>query len=134
MGDGAKIRQGKYNQFSGPIHGFKERGYSLDMAEDKDGFATAALVNKSCDNGEGFGFYIKYLKRELPRFIEWKMNGEGTYVVGIEPANCMVGGRAKEREAKTLQFMKPGEKREYHLEIGVLSGKESIEKYEEQMR
>jgi len=132
--DEAKIEQEKYNQFSGPIHGFKERVYYLDMAEDKDGFVTAALVNKTYDNGEGFGFYIKYLKRELPRFIEWKMNREGTYVVGIEPANCMVGGRAKEREAKTLQFMKPGEKREYHLEIGVLSGKESIEKYEEQMR
>ncbi|MDO9465041.1 MAG: aldose 1-epimerase family protein [bacterium] len=132
--DEAKIEQEKYNQFSRPIHGFKERVYYLDMAEDKDGFVTAALVNKTYDNGEGFGFYIRYLKKELPRFIEWKMNGEGTYVVGIEPANCMVGGRAKEREAKTLQFMKPGEKREYHLEIGVLSGKESIEKYEEQMR
>jgi hypothetical protein len=132
--DEAKIEQGRYNQFSEPIHGFKERVYYLDMAEDRDGFVTAALVNKTCNNDQGFGFYIKYLKKELPQFVEWKMNGEGTYVVGIEPANCMVRGRAKEREAKTLQFMKPGEKREYHLEIGVLSGKESIGKYEEQMR
>ena len=128
--DEAKTEQEKYNQFSGPIHGFKERVYYLDMAENKDGFVTAALVNKTCDNGEGFGFYIKYLKRELPRFVEWKMNGEGTYVVGIEPANCMVRGRAKEREANTLQFMKPGEKREYHLEIGIISGKESVKKLE----
>ena len=132
--DEAKIEQKKYNQFSEPTHGFKERVYYLDMAEDKDGFVTAGLVNKTCDNGEGFGFYIKYLKRELPRFVEWKMNGEGTYVVGIEPANCRVGGRTKEREANALPFIAPGEKKEYHLEIGILSNRESIEKYEKQMR
>ncbi len=25
----------------------------------------------------GFGFYVKYKKEQLPQFIEWKMMGEG---------------------------------------------------------
>ena len=43
--------------------------------------------------------------------------GEGLYVVGLEPANCHVEGRAVERERGTLQIMQPGEVRRYHLEI-----------------
>jgi hypothetical protein len=58
------------------------------------------------------------------------MNGEGTYVVGMEPANCLVEGRDKERERGTLQFLQPGERREYDLEIGVLTSIEMIEELE----
>ena len=100
------------------------------MIPDADGYVHAALVNKKFRNGQGFGFYVKYLKSQLPRFSEWKMNGEGTYVVGIEPANCLVEGRAKERERGTLQFLQPGERREYDLEIGVLTSIEDIEALE----
>jgi hypothetical protein len=42
----------------------------------------------------------------------------------MEPANCLVDGRAKEREYGTLQFLEPGEEREYHLEPGVLTNKD----------
>jgi hypothetical protein len=101
------------------------------MMTDKDGYAYSALVNKAFNNGQGFGFYVKYLKSQLPRFIEWKMNGEGTYVVGMEPANCLVEGRDKERESGTLQFLQPFEKREYELEIGVLSCIDEIKAFEE---
>ncbi|MCX6113197.1 MAG: DUF4432 family protein, partial [Proteobacteria bacterium] len=93
--------------------------------------AYSALVNKAFNNGQGFGFYVKYLKSQLPRFIEWKMNGEGAYVVGMEPANCLVEGRGKERANGTLQFLQPGEKREYNLEIGVLPSIKEIKEFEE---
>jgi hypothetical protein len=62
------------------------------------------------------------------------MNGEGTYVVGMEPANCLVEGRDKERESGTLQFLQPGEKREYELEIGVLKSTDAIEKLEARLQ
>jgi hypothetical protein len=55
------------------------------------------------------------------------------HVVGMEPANCLVQGRAKERERGTLQFIEPGETREFHIEIGVLSGKAEIEEFESQV-
>ena len=48
--------------------------------------------------------------------------GEGTYVVGMEPGNALVLGRDVERESGRLQFLEPGERREYDLEIGVVEG------------
>ena len=57
------------------------------------------------------------------------MMGEGTYVVGMEPANCLVGGRAAEREAGTLQLLAPGEEREFVVQIGVLDGNAAIDDF-----
>jgi len=123
----AQVDAQNYYKFQAPTPGFKERVYYHEMIPGPDGYVYAALVNKKFKNGQGFGFYVKYLKSQLPRFIEWKMNGEGIYVVGMEPANCFVDGRDKEREQGTLQFLEPGEKREYDLEIGVLTSNEDIE-------
>ena len=130
----AEIEKELYASFCAPTPGFRERVYYLDMQEDADGIVSAALVNPSFNEGQGFGFYVRYPKRELPKFSEWKMMDEGTYVVGMEPANCWVEGRAKERERGTLQFLKPGETREYHLEIGVLPSREEIQEFEKSVQ
>lgn len=113
-----------------PVPGYPERCYYHEMISAPDGFVYAGLVNKALPDGRPIGFYVKYRKEELPEFIQWKMNGVQEYVVGMEPANCRVEGRDKERKRGTLQFLKPGEKREYHLEIGVLSTTEEVTLFE----
>ncbi len=110
-----------------PIKGFKERCYYYEMKADENGWVTTALVNRNFGEGEGFGFYAKYRKDQLPKFIEWKMTCQGTYVVGMEPANCLVEGRDKDRARGILQFIEPGEKRRFDLEIGCLTSKSQIE-------
>jgi len=130
----AEVEKEKYASFRAPTDGFRERVYYLDMAEGADGSVGAAIVNPRFGDGRGFGFYVRYSKRELPKFSEWKMNAPGTYVVGMEPANCWVEGRAKERERGTLQLLKPEETREYHLEIGVLTSAAEIEAFERQVK
>ncbi|MCD6083582.1 aldose 1-epimerase family protein [Candidatus Aerophobetes bacterium] len=115
-----------YYKFSAPIPGFKEKVYYHQMREDSSGQVHCALINEA----KGIGLYLIYRKEELPQFIEWKMMGEGTYVVGMEPANCLVEGRDKDRQRGTLQFIKPGTSREFNLEIGVLDGGQQIEKFE----
>jgi len=62
---------------------------------------------------------LSWDKRNLPYFVEWKMPGEGVHVLGIEPSNCHVEGRYREREMGTLQMLAPGERRVYHLEIAI---------------
>jgi len=119
----------KYMEVLPPTHGFAERCYYHDMASLKDGTVLAGMVNPSCE-GSGFGFYVKYNKKHLPKFTEWKMCGEGDYTVGLEPANCWVEGRAKERSRGTLQTVKPGETRLVRMEFGVLDGAEAIERFE----
>ncbi|MFH1230173.1 MAG: aldose 1-epimerase family protein [Planctomycetota bacterium] len=111
----------QYNKFTSPQPDFKEQVFYHEAIPDKKGNVTIALVNKKINNNQGLGIYITYSTKELPNLIQWKMLREGMYVLGIEPANCLVEGRAKERKRGTLQFLKPGEKREFHLEIGVLT-------------
>jgi hypothetical protein len=127
----AEVDKEHYYRMDPPTAGFKERCYFHDMAADPDGWVYAALINKKMPAGEQFGFYVKYNKNELPRFIQWKMNGPQEYVVGIEPANCLVEGRDKDRERGILQFLKPGETREYHVEIGVLANSDDVTQFEE---
>jgi hypothetical protein len=45
----------------------------------------------------------------------------------VEPANCVGRGRADDRERGTLQFLAPGERRAFSLEIGILDSLDSIQ-------
>ncbi len=107
---------------------FKEQVFSHDLIANHDGYATVLLVNDRL----GLGLFVRYRQKELPRFIQWKMMGEGTYVLGLEPANCSVQGRAKERERGTLQFLDPGEEREFHLHIGIIEGQQPIDRFRQE--
>jgi len=127
----AMVDAKNHDKFLSPTPGFKERVYYHEMKADADGYAYCAVVNKKINNNSGFGCYAKYKVDTLPRFIEWKMNGEGAYVVGMEPANCHVEGRHRERIKGTLQFLDPGQKCEYNLEIGVLPSMKQINDFEE---
>ncbi|HZO87129.1 MAG TPA: aldose 1-epimerase family protein [Chthonomonadaceae bacterium] len=126
----ADAKKERYAQFQPPEAGYRETVYFHDLAADTSGRVTAAVINPECEAGDGrgpgLGVYCAYRPEQLPRFIEWKMMDAGTYVVGMEPANCLVMGRAYERAAGTLQFLEPGERREYTLEIGVIVGPEEI--------
>ncbi|MBS7649339.1 aldose 1-epimerase family protein [Candidatus Bathyarchaeota archaeon] len=113
-----------------PRPDYREKVYFHSMLTDSDGNAYAAVVNDKLLGG--LGVYVKYNKMELPRFIQWKMLGEGTYVMGMEPANSLVLGRDKERVWKTLEHIKPQEKREFNLEIGILVGSD-IGRFEEKI-
>ncbi len=117
-----------YRQFHSPSAGFKEQVYLHEMAVSADGTVTTAVVDPTVESGSstGFGVYTKYRAAELPCFIEWKMMDSGAYAVGMEPANCLVNGRASERARGSLKYLEPGEVREYSVEIGVVSGAAEI--------
>jgi hypothetical protein len=108
-----------------PNPGYKEQVFYHDLNAANNGLATALLANRNL----GLGVFTQYRQKELPRFIQWKMVGEGDYVLGFEPANCLVEGRAKERERGTLQFIEPGEAREFVVHIGVLEGAGAIDHF-----
>src|SRR5437879_3825393 len=120
----------KYARFQAPTAGYREKVYRHDLAAGPDGRVAIAVVNRPL----GHGVSLRYAQAALPNFIEWKMMGQGNYVVGIEPANCSVMGRAAERARGTLQVLKPGETRTYELEIGVLTNGDEIEALEREVR
>lgn len=116
-----------HHLYAGPTEGYREQCYYHDMATDAEGFVTALLVNRALLDGQGLGAYVRYRKAELPRFIQWKQVAVGTYVTGLEPANCYVEGRDVDRKRGILQYLEPGEQREYVVELGVVTGREAID-------
>ena len=54
------------------------------------------------------------------------MMGESDYVAGLEPGNWLPLGRAKARETEQLEYIKPGETRHFHYEIGVVNSEKDI--------
>jgi hypothetical protein len=65
------------NRFSGPLQGFKEKVYYLDVRAIEKDHTFAAVVNRHFNNGKGIGVYVKYRKSQLDWFVEWKMMVEG---------------------------------------------------------
>ena len=59
----------------------------------------------------------------------WRMLGEGTYVVGIEPCTNRTAGRLDARERGELIELDPGENAVYDLELGALDGAAEIEAF-----
>jgi hypothetical protein len=44
--------------------------------------------------------------KQLPNVVQWKNPGYGDYVMGIEPSNCYVEGREKQKEYG-LDYIEP---------------------------
>ncbi|HZS87998.1 MAG TPA: DUF4432 family protein [Chloroflexota bacterium] len=118
--------RGTYGKYIAPQKDWIYEGYEHDMIADAEGNVRVAIVNPRAN--DGLGVYVIYRRQQLPRYIEWRMMGEGQYVVGIEPCTNLFG-RDAVREAGDLIVLQPGEKRAYGLEVGVLSGHEEIERF-----
>jgi hypothetical protein len=106
--------------FDEPQAGYQEQVFYHTLQAGADGQVEVRLVNPVFHQGQVLGIYWRYALADYPVLVEWKMMGEGTYVVGVEPANCHVSGRASERERGTLQFLQPQEVRHYRIEVGLV--------------
>ena len=124
----AEADKDEHNTFTVPVAGCLEKDYYHSMAADTSGLVRCAVVNEGLAGG--FGLYVTYTKSQLPHFIQWKMMGARDYVVGMDPANCGVEGRDKERQCGSLPFLEPGETRQFDLELGVLDGAAAIAEFE----
>lgn len=64
---------------------------------------------------------LEYDGRELPRLVQWKMCGAGEYVLGFEPANCWVAGRAEALRAGDYELLEPGQTKRCWLRFTISS-------------
>lgn len=118
----AKPGLGSHLEMDPPQAGYAEQVFFHQLNADEHGFVTAAVVNDAI----ALAGTVCYRQAELPNLIQWKQMGRGTYVLGLEPANCLVLGRAAERQRGTLQMLQPGESREMVLRLGAVEGLEAI--------
>lgn len=107
--------------FGPPQAGFTEEVMQITPRA-KDGWAEATVVNAA----EDLLFTERYDTQTLPYLFLWRMFGEGTYVVGLEPSSCDTTARAQSREAGNLVMIEPGETRHYRLSFGAVSGAQAV--------
>jgi hypothetical protein len=111
-----------YDRWHSPEVGFQEQVYyHHDFDSD---FVSAKVHNPKFPIAGGVStkpltVHLDWSVGQLPKLVQWKMPGAGIHVLGIEPANCYVEGRAAEREKGTLDSLQPGESRTYQLSIEV---------------
>jgi hypothetical protein len=114
-----------YRHLDPPARGFVEQVFEHELAAEADGRVPVGIVNRML----GLGAYEVFWLDQLPHHFVWRMLGEGTYVVGIEPSTNRVAGRLDARERGELIELGPGESRSYDLELGALVGTVEIESF-----
>ncbi len=93
-----------------------------DLIADRRGWATAVIENGHFPLPGGprpLAVKLAWDTATLPKLTQWRMAGAGTHVLGIEPGNCHVRGRAAARAEGSLRFLQPGESQSFHLTLSV---------------
>lgn len=98
-----------------PVAGFSEQVFYHALPKGADGLASIRLVNPALN----FAVRIAYRTAELPNLIQWKMMGQGEYVMGLEPANCYPEGQEKVASRGLLHILSAGEKVETFIRLSI---------------
>jgi hypothetical protein len=84
---------------------------------DAEGLGRAAVLNSDIGDGRPLGVELAWSHETLPRLFQWRVMSDQNYVVGLEPGNVPIEGRARAREEGTLVILAPGEERRTSLRL-----------------
>jgi hypothetical protein len=96
-----------------PQAGFQEQVFNHKMKAGLDGITMVTLKNKKI----GLALTIKFNTVTLPYLIQWKMMGQGEYVLGLEPSNVLLKNRKEMREENILPQLQPDESITNEIEV-----------------
>lgn len=103
--------------FQPPTPGYLEQNFIHVPVPDEKGWAVAELENPEIK----LGLRLSFDSSTLPYLNEWKMVGEGLYVLSIEPINCTTNiDPGLTGEQKRPPYLEGGESRSYALEIEIV--------------
>ena len=114
-----------YRRIDAPAARYSEKVFEHDAIAEDGGTVPVAIVNRA----RGIGAYEVFNLNQLPVHFVWRMLGEGSYVMGIEPCTNHTAGRMDARERGELIILQPGEQRHYDLELGALDGAAEIDAF-----
>lgn len=118
--EAAAVNAADWNRMGTPKDNEPEAVFLHEMAADSDGNTFAAVVNRNL----GIGIRVDYNVKELPYFMQWKSVASGDYVIGLEPANSSVYGKAYHIEENSLHEMEPLAVERKKIVLTFLSGGE----------
>jgi len=114
-----------YQTLSAPVRNATEACFEHEVVAEPAGTVPVAVVNRAL----GLGVYQVFRIGQLPHHTVWRMMGEGTYALAMEPSTNRDAGRFDATERGELQWLAPGEMRHYDLEIGALPGAAAIGRF-----
>jgi hypothetical protein len=106
-----------------PTPDYVEQVFYHNLRSDLHDDTCVALINKKLE----LGVAVHFNKNQLFNFTQWKQMGECEYVLGVEPCNCYVGGRTDPRNSEILEYLEPGEIRNFDLTIDLLNGSDEVD-------
>jgi hypothetical protein len=115
----------EYDTFQEPTHDYKEQVFYHQLESQKNDKVFACLFNKTLGS-DGIGSYVAFNNKQLPYLVQWKQMGEGDYAVGLEPGTWTCDGRDVARRKGELNYIEPGEIKNFELEIGIVVGQEQL--------
>lgn len=116
------------NRMQAPTPAYAEQVFYHRLRSDANGNTCTALVNHRLE----LGIALHFNRKQLFNFTQWKQMGESEYVLGMEPCNCYVGGRADPLN-KDLEYLEPGESRNFDLRVEIVSGTDNLHALEQQI-
>ncbi len=111
-----------YDVMEAPKDNEPEYVFIHDVVRTPEGTVPVLIANEDL----GLGLMIEYSAQNLPYFMEWKSIASGDYVIGLEPANSSVYGRAYHEKENSLHSLKPFGKERNTLTFTLLDGREEI--------
>jgi len=114
-----------YRSLGDPVPNATEACFEHDLIAEAGGEVPVAVVNRRLR----VGVYQVFRRDQLPFHTVWRMLGEDTYGLAMEPGTNRDAGRWDARERGELQELAPGETRSYELEIGALRGSDEIDEF-----
>jgi len=103
---------GRERTFCAPVDGAAEQVF-FHKVPGEDGFGQVRAENPEL----GFGAEVRWSLGSLPVLAQWKCMRSGEYVLGIEPSNSYIMGRAAERENGTIGHLAPFESRRMEVRL-----------------
>jgi len=103
----------EFRKIRAPKAGFQEQVFCHTLKADAKDEASVTLQNKKL----GIALTIKFNIKQLKYLMQWKMFGQGEYVLGLEPSNVQLKNRKELREENLLPFLQPGETVTNNIEV-----------------
>ena len=115
-----------------PIQDYQEKVFFFDLAADRQERTFVGLANPDVGDGTPLGLVMRFNRRELPAFTEWKNPAQGFYVLGLEPGNVTPLGRGVLRERGALPMLAGQSSYSLKIDFQVLDTAEELQALEKE--
>jgi hypothetical protein len=120
--------------FPEPVPGYNEKVFFHAMGADGDGNTLVALWNPDAGDGSPLGICLRWNRKELPCFTQWKMPAQGVYVCGLEPGTVTPLGRGVLRDRGELPVLEGQQEYQVSMRFEVLETREELAAVEKEAR